>query len=131
MTVIIKCQNVDYHVYYVGGYAGNQYGFEIRITDKISISGTGYNGAAKADVAAQAIGNKYALIMRDTTEWNYCSSPKDSMQYTVAYKYGAVDILFADPDAANGWSNHDTWEDWDRVVIAWKPRPDHPSKGAK
>lgn len=49
-------------------------------------------------------------------KWSNAPSPGDGEQYWVAFKDGHVDLCYAEPE---GWSNRDTWEDFDHQVVAW------------
>ena len=51
--------------------------------------------------------------------WTYGESPKDGNEYWVATKQGTVFTATATPSAVNGWSNYDTWEDFDNAVVAY------------
>ncbi len=52
--------------------------------------------------------------------WVYGPSPMDGEWYWCAMADGTTFVAVATRGMASGWANNDTWEDFDKAVIAYK-----------
>lgn len=73
---------------------------------------------------AEAVGRSLDLVVLRLVGWKFSKSPEDGKDYWVALlgDDGLVHVCEANATrgAFGGWSNQDTWEDFDGAIIAWK-----------
>ena len=66
---------------------------------------------------------KHLKMVNQKLGWVYGKSPGKNKSHFVATKSGDVFIAVADKHAANGWSNMDTWEDFENMIVAYQLVP--------